>query len=127
MSEDDYTPPSTAPTLSLSPGTGAGIAGLVIGCTLLLSACVLMVFNVILFVQGMRDVPRDLAQCGGLIGTTGGAVLGLISVGISVRGWDATRRSGESSVLGFAAFAASVVGLGAWLIAGIDLMMILLK
>ncbi|AMV23255.1 hypothetical protein VT84_02520 [Gemmata sp. SH-PL17] len=127
MSEDDFVPPSTSSALALSPGTGGGLAGLAIGCTLLISACVLMVFNVILFGRGLVDVPRDLAQYGGLIGTTGVAILGLIAVIISVRSWSAARQSGESVALNVAATAASLVGLVAWLIAGIDLMMILLK
>ena len=125
MSEDDFLPPSaTTPVLSLSKSTSAGLAGLLIGCTLLVSACVLLVFNVILFSRGMRGIPEELARIGGLIGVLGVVVLGLLSVLLGLRSWSSARR-GESRALGIAATAASAAGLVAWLIAGIDLLMIL--
>lgn len=123
MTDDDYLPPSS-PQFVLSPGTAAGIAGLLIGCTLLISACVLMVFNVILFRGGMRGIPRDLATLGGGVGVLGVACLGLVGVVMGFRSWGA--KKGESGALGGAATAAAGVGLIGWLIAGIDLMMILL-
>ncbi len=125
MTDDDYTPP--AAPLSLSASAGGGIAGLMLGCTLLVSACVLMVFNVLLFSRGLRGLPIELAQIGGLIGTGGVAALGAFAVTLGARSWGAANRSGESAALGAAATAASVVGLVGWLIAGIDLMMILLS
>jgi hypothetical protein len=125
MSEDDFLPPSaTTPALSLSKSTSAGLAGLFIGCTLLVSACVLLVFNVILFSRGMRGIPEELARIGGLIGVLGVVLLGALSVLLWLRSWSTARR-GESRALGIAATAASAAGLAAWLIAGIDLLMIL--
>lgn len=126
MTEDDYLPPTADHGLSLSATTGAGLAGLLIGCTLLLSACVLMVFNVMLFTRGLWGVPIDLARVGGGIGVLGVALLGVLAVACGVKSWRGGRRDG-SSVLGIAAMAAGAVGLVAWLIAGIDLMMILLQ
>ena len=124
MSDDDFGPPSTG-QLSLSTGTAAGLAGLLIGCTLLVSACALMVFNVILFSLGMRNIPRDLAQLGGLVGAVGVATLGVFAVASGVRGWNAANRNGESNALGIAGTLAGVVGLIAWLIAGIDMLAVL--
>lgn len=124
MSEDEFLPPPTAATLSLSRSTSAGLAGLLIGCTLLVSACVLMVFNVILFSRGMRGVPEELARIGGVIGVLGVALLGALAVLLGLRSWGTARR-GESRALGVAATAAGAAGLIAWLIAGIDLLMIL--
>jgi hypothetical protein len=122
MTDDEFLP--SAPTaLTLSPGTAAGLAGLLIGCTLLLSACVLMVFNVILFSRGLRGVPIALAQIGGVIGVAGVALLGGLAVVLGLRSW--VSGPGESATLGAAATAASAVGQVAWLIAGIDLLMIL--
>ncbi|MBN9120905.1 MAG: hypothetical protein J0I06_17430, partial [Planctomycetes bacterium] len=99
MSEDEFLPPPTAATLSLSRSTSAGLAGLLIGCTLLVSACVLMVFNVILFSRGMRGVPEELARIGGVIGVLGVALLGALAVLLGLRSWGTARR-GESRALG---------------------------
>ena len=124
MTDDDFAPPSTS-HVALSAGTGAGLAGLLIGCTLLVSACILMVFNVILFSLGMRGIPRDLAQLGGLIGAVGVAALGVFAVASGVRGWNAANRAGESNALGIAGTLAGAVGLVAWLIAAIDMLAIM--
>lgn len=125
MTEDDYLPPaSAANAVSLSASTSAGLAGLLIGCTLLVSACALMVFNVLLFRGGLRGIPIDLARVGAIVGVFGVALLGVLAVVCGVRSWGGARR-GESALLGAAATAAGVVGLVAWLVAGIDLVMIL--
>lgn len=123
MTEDDYLPPSTG-SVSLSAGAAAGLAGLLIGCTLIISACVLMVFNVILFSRGFVGIPIGLAQLGGVIGVPSVALLGVFAVGFGFKSWGSVR-SGESGVLGAAATAAGGAGLVAWLIAGINLLIIL--
>ena len=123
MTDDDFVPPS-ANQLTLSAGTGWGLAGLFIGCTLLISACALMVFNVLLFIQGMRGVPRDLARLGSLIGVGGVALLGAFAVLCGLRGWSAANRAGESPALGVAGTVSGSVGFGAWVIAGTDLIFI---
>jgi hypothetical protein len=123
MTEDDYLPPSTT-SVSLSAGTVAGLAGLLIGCTLIVSACVLMVFNVLLFSRGFGGVPIGLAQFGGVIGVPSVALIGVLAVGFGFKSWGSVR-SGESGVLGAAATAASGAGLVAWLVAGINLLIIL--
>jgi hypothetical protein len=129
MTDDDFLPPSTTPTpVGLSPGTAAGLAALLIGCTLLVSACVLMAFNVILFghfSHGMRGIPMRLSQFGAFTGLMGVLVLGFFGIVLGIRGWSAATK-GEGRALGIAATAASIVGLIAWLIASISLMMILL-
>jgi len=121
VTDDDFGPPSTD-RLALSTGTAAGLAGLLIGCTLLVSACALMVFNVILFSLGMRNIPRDLAQLGALLGAVGVAALGVFAVVSGVRGWSAANRDGEPNALGVAGTLAALVGLVAWLIAAIDML-----
>jgi hypothetical protein len=124
VGEDDYGVP-TSGSVSLSPGTGWGLAGLLIGCTLLVSSCVLMVFNELLFARGLQGIPMDLAHAGAVIGVAGVAVLGVLAVVSGARGWAAASRREESVALGVAGTAAGLVGLVAWLIAGIDLLAIL--
>src|SRR5688572_16343436 len=123
MTEDDFLPPSNT-TVSLSAGTAAGLAGLLIGCTLIVSACVLMVFNVVLFSRGFRGIPIGLAQFGGAVGVPSVALLGVLAVGFGFKSWGSVR-CGESGALGAAATAASGAGLVAWLVAGINLLIIL--
>ncbi len=102
-----------------------GFSALLIGCTLLLAACTLMVFNVILFHGGFAGIPVELARAAGLIGVLGVALLGIFSVGFGFRGWVMSRDDRGPSGLGIAGTAMSAVGLVAWLIAGGDLLAIL--
>jgi hypothetical protein len=122
--DDEYQVPGSN-SVSLSASVGWGLAGLLIGCTLLISACTLMVFNVILFQIGFRGIPLNLAQLGGVIGVVGVACLGIFGVVCGSRGWTSALRHGDSAALGIAGTFAAVVGLIAWLIAGIDLLAIL--
>jgi hypothetical protein len=123
MTDDDYLPPSTT-QVTLSRSASGGLAALVIGCTLLISACVLMAFNIILWGHGFRGIPIGLAQVGGVIGIGSITVLGVVAVAVGANAWGAAR-SGESSLLGVAGTTAGAGGLVAWLIAGINLLLIL--
>jgi hypothetical protein len=124
VADDDYGADG-ATTVSLSAGAAGGLAGLLIGLALLVSACALMVFNVFLFGIGLRGIPIDIARIGGAIGVVGVAALGVVGVVVAIRAWSAAARNGESVALGGAGTAAAVVGLVGWLIAGIDLLAIL--
>jgi hypothetical protein len=122
--DDEYPFPETN-QFSLSPGAAWGLGALLIGCSLLISACVLMVFNVILFNIGFRGIPKELAQIGGSIGAVSVSILGICSVWWGYRGWSAAVRREESTALGVAGTVAAVFGLVAWLIAALDLLAIL--
>ena len=124
MTEDDYLPPSSTTPVALSRSTGAGLSALLIGCSLLISACVLMAFNVLLFRGGMRGIPIGLAQFGAVLGIGSIAVLGLVAIVLGMRGWGATRE-GESKALSVAGTAAAIGGWVAWVIAGSNLLIIL--
>lgn len=102
-----------------------GISALAIGCTLLLSACVLMVFNIGLFQHGLANIPLELARGAGIVALAGGMLLGMVSVFFGIRGWRGSGAIGESTGFGVAGTLMSLVGLGAWIIAGVDLLMIL--
>lgn len=122
MTDDDYQPPPRGESVI---GSGWGLAALLIGCTLLISACVLMVFNIILFRGGMVGIPRDLARAAGVVSVAGVALLGLLAIRCGAKGWSGAGTRGESPALGVAGTAAAVVGTIAWLVAGADLLMIL--
>jgi hypothetical protein len=118
----------TAPTsLPLSDSVGWGLSSLLIGCTLLISSCALLVFNVLLFRTGFAGIPIGLAQAGAMIGTAGVAMLGVAAVVFGVKSWASAYSLRESPALGVAGTLTSAVGLAAWLIAGIDLLMIVLS
>lgn len=115
MTDDDDEFRPNAPLSARNADLARGLAALLIGLALFLGACVLEVFNVLLFRGGMGGIPRDLATIGGFVGCGAVALLGLFAVVRAFR-------------TGFGALAplAAGVGLVAWLIASINLMMILL-
>lgn len=121
MSDDDFLPERGRSSL----GSAWGLAALLIGCTLLVSACVLMVFNILLFRGGLMGIPLDLARPAGLGAVLGVAAFGASSVWFGLRGWSESGRRGESQAFGVAGTGASLVGLVAWLVAGVDLLAIL--
>lgn len=124
MADDDYGVGGSS-GVSLTPGAAGGLSALLVGLALLVSACALMVFNVILFGIGMRGIPVEAARVGGVIGVVGVALLGLLGVVVGIRAWAAAARNRESLALGGLGTAAAVVGLVGWLIAGVDLVLIL--
>jgi hypothetical protein len=102
-----------------------GLASLLIGCTLLVAACGVLVFNVLLFRTGPAGIPVSLALAGGLIGSLVVTALGAASLMFGMRGWQQASATRSSPALGIAGMTASGAGLVAWLIAAIDLIMIL--
>jgi hypothetical protein len=114
-----------APITGFTSAAQWGLASVLIGCTLLLAACVTLVFNVLLFRGGPAGIPTALAFAGGLIGTLVVSALGLASLLFGIRGWQLAYAARSTPVLPVAGAAVSFAGLVAWLIAAIDLMMIL--
>jgi hypothetical protein len=130
MRDDEYLPPDyDSPSgFTLSRSTGAGLAGLLIGCTLLVSACVLMTFNILLhshFSHGLHGIPIGLSLVGAAIGLPSVTLLGVFGFVMGIRSWSAVPR-GEAGALGAAATFAGFVGMAAWVIAATNLVMILL-
>jgi hypothetical protein len=111
--DDEFRP--GAPVSARNADLARGLAALLIGLALFIGACVLEVFNVVLFRTGFRGIPRDLSVLGGFVGCGAVALLGACAVVQAFRS-------------GFGALSplAACVGLIAWLIASINLMMILL-
>jgi hypothetical protein len=127
MTEDDYYPPDATTHVSLSPSASAGLASLIIGCTLLVAACIMMAFNVILFTRGLRGIPYGLALFAAVLGVVSVAAVGVVAVALGLRGWGFATRTRESAALTVAGSAAAAGGLIGWLIAGINLLIILLS
>ncbi len=94
-------------------------------CRRLVAACVVLVFNVLLFRGGPAGIPTLLAFAGGLIGALAVTALGLASLLFGIWGWQQAHAAGSSPALGVAGVMASLAGLVAWLIVAIDFMMIL--
>jgi hypothetical protein len=113
------------PNIGFTSAAQWGLASLLIGCTLLIAGCVVLAFNVLLFRGGPAGIPASLAFAGGLIGTMVVAALGLASLLFGARSWQQAYGVGSSPALGVAGVAASFAGLVTWLIAAIDLIMIL--
>jgi hypothetical protein len=102
-----------------------GLASLLIGCTLVVAGCVTLVFNVLLFRSGPAGIPTGLAFAGGLIGALAVSALGVASLVFGLLGWQRAYADRSSPALGVAGTGASIAGLVTWLIATIDLIVIL--
>lgn len=122
----DEDSPLTGPATRVkSTSQSWGISALAIGCTLLLSSCTLMIFNLLLFNQGPLGIPITLARIVGMIAVIGISLLGLASVTFGIRSWRDSASNGDSVGFGVAGTLTSFVGLVAWLIAGGDMLIIL--
>lgn len=126
MSEDDYLPPGSATGVWPSRAAGAGLVALAVGCALLVSACVMMCFNVLLFRGGLGGIPRGLGLFAAFLGVGSVALMGLVAVISGARGWAAVGED-EPKALSAGGTAAAAGGLVAWLIAGTNLLIILLS
>jgi hypothetical protein len=104
-----------------------GLASVLLGCTVLVGSLVLLVFNILLFRGGAQGIPVPLAIAAGFIGVLGVVSLGVASVIFGIRGWYQAYAERSSAALGIAGVAVSIAGLMAFLIAGIDLILILLS
>lgn len=127
--DDEFLPPSSsthAAPVALSQSAGAGLTALLIGCTLLISACVLMAFNVVLFRGGLGGIPIKLAIFGAVLGLGSVAAMGMVGIVIGIRGWSVAHAD-EPRVLAVGGTAAAIGGWVGWMIAATNLMMILLS
>jgi hypothetical protein len=102
-----------------------GLASLLIGCSLLIASCCTLAFNVLLFRGGPAGIDVSLAYAGGLIGVVAVAVLGVASLVFGIVGCQKAYAYRTCPALGLAGLIASAVGLVTWLVAAIDLVMIL--
>ncbi|HKD38317.1 MAG TPA: hypothetical protein VKB78_15995 [Pirellulales bacterium] len=102
-----------------------GIASMAIGGMIFIASPILLAFNTI-FANGSRyGVPIGLAWTASMIGWSLVLVLAFVSIGIGVYGWTVSRRSGRSVAFGVAGTVMSAAAALGWLIAGIDLILVL--
>jgi hypothetical protein len=120
---------SVTPTRDAGQGFGCGaqwgLASLVIGSVIFLASPVLLAFNTILARGGSYGIPIGLAWTASMIGLIALFALAIASVAFGVRGWIMSRRQRQPVAFGVAGTLMSVAGLLSWLIAGIDLIIVL--
>ncbi|MFO0969500.1 MAG: hypothetical protein U0793_28415 [Gemmataceae bacterium] len=102
-----------------------GLAALAIGCTTIIASFVALVFNVALFRGGPAGIPVTLAFAAGLIGVIAGFLLAVFSIIFGIRGWLHAAAERSTPALAVAGTLASATGLIFWIIAGVDLIMVL--
>jgi len=113
------------PRVGLSGSVQWGFASLLIGCTVILGSVVTLVFNVALFRGGPAGIPVTLAFGAGVIAVIVGALLAIASIIFGIRGWLHAVAERSTPALAAAGTTASIAGLLFWIIAGVDLIMIL--
>jgi len=108
-------------------GCGAqwGLASLVIGSVIFLASPVLLAFNTLLAHGGRFGLPMGLVWTASIVGFVTVLALAIASVAFGVRGWMMSRRMREPLALGVAGTLMSAAALVGWLIAGIDLIIVL--
>jgi hypothetical protein len=102
-----------------------GLASLIIGAVLLLDSSIVLVFNTMLWRSGPAGLPIVPALAAALLGLAIVGSLAALGVAMGVRG---LRRDGGDrppSPLAIAGVATGVAAILLWLVAGIDLILIL--
>ena len=105
-----------------------GLASLLMGGVLAIIAPVMLVFNLIFWLQGPRVLaPQDmwLAHKAAIVGVAFLALLCLASVGFGIKAWRAASATFQPAGLAVAGTLVSLLALGLWIITGADLIMIL--
>ena len=108
-------------------GCGAqwGLASLVIGSVIFLASPVLLAFNTLLAHGGRYGMPMGLVWTASIVGFVALLAVAIASIVFGVRGWMLSRRIREPLALGIAGTLMSIAALLSWLIAGIDLIIVL--
>lgn len=109
----------------LSAGAQWSLASLAIGSMIFVASPILLAFNTIFANGGRYGVPMGLAWTASMIGWSALLILALVSVGFGVYGWTQCRRYGDCVAFGVAGTVMSIAAALGWLIAGIDLIMVL--
>jgi hypothetical protein len=110
---------------ALGCGAQWGLASLVIGSVIFLASPVLLAFNTVLAHGGRYGIPMGLAWTASIIGLVALFALAIANVAFGVRGWIMSRRQRQPVAFGVAGTLMSVAALLSWLIAGIDLIIVL--
>ena len=105
-----------------------GLASLLMGGVLAIIAPVMLIFNLMFWLQGPRVIaPQDmrLAHKAGIVGVGIIAVLCLTSLSFGIKAWRAALATFQPAGLAVAGTLVSLLALILWIITGADLIMIL--
>jgi hypothetical protein len=120
---------SVKPTGESGQGFGSGpqwgLASLVIGSVIFLASAVLLAFNTIFAHGGRYGVPMGLAWTASMIGWSALLILAGLNVWFGILGWRLARRDDQSIAFGVAGTLMAGAAVLGWLIAGIDLILVL--
>ena len=108
-------------------GSGAqwGLASLVIGSVILLASPVLLAFNTIFAHSGRYGLPLGLAWTASMIGWSALLILAGVNVWFGIHGWRLSRQHNQPVAFGVAGTLMAGAAVLGWLIAGIDLILVL--
>jgi hypothetical protein len=120
---------SIKPAGESSQGFGSGpqwgLASLVIGSVIFLASPVLLAFNTIFAHSGRYGVPMGLAWTASMIGWSALLILAGVNIWFGILGWRLARRDNQPVAFGVAGTLMAGAAVLGWLIAGIDLILVL--
>jgi hypothetical protein len=117
--------PAGESVVGFGAGQQWGVAAMAIGGMIFIASPILLAFNTILANGNRYGIPIGLAWTASMIGWSLVLILAFVSIGFGVYAWTLCRRSGHSIAIGVAGTVMSIAAALGWLIAGIDLILVL--
>jgi hypothetical protein len=102
-----------------------GLSSLLLGGVLLITAAITLACNILLWLAGPRGLDLSLIYVGGIVCLIGAVCIALCSVGFGIRGLARAVAHGESPSFALAGTLVSLLAVLAWIVVGVDLIMIL--
>ncbi len=114
-----------SPANGLSAGQQWSLAALAIGSVIFVASPILLAFNTILANGNHYGIPMGLAWTASMIGWSAVVIVAFVNLGFGIYGWSQCRYTGHSVAFGVAGTIMSAAGALGWIIAGIDLIIVL--
>ncbi|HZZ74085.1 MAG TPA: hypothetical protein VFE24_17665 [Pirellulales bacterium] len=102
-----------------------GFVSLVIGSVIFMASPVLLLFNTILAHGGRFGIPMGLAWTASMIGLTAILAVAIASLVFGILAWSRSRREQQCVALPVGSVLMNVAALISWIIAGVDLIVVL--